>query len=164
MHATPGAHSAQIDGEILIERLLELPAGPQLLDLASSREDVDLVGGAVRDRLLGRPTTDYDVAVEGDPKRLARALAQSTDAHAFSLSESFGAWRVIARDHSWQVDLLPLAERAIEADLSQRDLTINAIAETGGAIGVWHFFPSLDKYVEGLKEMADVVERRTHPR
>ena len=32
-----------------------------------------------------------------------------------------------------------------------------AIAETGGSIGVWHFFPNLDKYVEGLKEMVDVV-------
>jgi membrane dipeptidase len=32
-----------------------------------------------------------------------------------------------------------------------------AIAETGGAIGVWHFFSSLDRYVEGLKEMVDVV-------
>ena len=31
------------------------------------------------------------------------------------------------------------------------------IAETGGAVGIWHFFPSLDKYVEGLKEMVDVV-------
>ena len=32
-----------------------------------------------------------------------------------------------------------------------------AVAETGGAIGIWHFFPSLDKYVDGLKEMVDVV-------
>lgn len=32
-----------------------------------------------------------------------------------------------------------------------------AIAETGGSVGIWHFFPSLDKYVEGLKEMADMV-------
>jgi hypothetical protein len=31
------------------------------------------------------------------------------------------------------------------------------IAETGGSIGIWHFFPSLDKYVEGTKEMVDVV-------
>jgi len=30
-------------------------------------------------------------------------------------------------------------------------------AETGGAVGIWYFFPSLDRYVEGLKEMADVV-------
>ena len=32
-----------------------------------------------------------------------------------------------------------------------------AIAETGGAIGIWHFFPDLDRYVDGLKEMAEVV-------
>jgi membrane dipeptidase len=32
-----------------------------------------------------------------------------------------------------------------------------AIAETGGSIGIWHFFPSLDRYVDGLKEMAEVV-------
>ena len=32
-----------------------------------------------------------------------------------------------------------------------------AIAETGGSVGIWHFFPSLDKYVEGLKEIAEIV-------
>jgi len=32
-----------------------------------------------------------------------------------------------------------------------------AIAETGGSIGIWHFFASLDKYVDGLKEMAEIV-------
>jgi membrane dipeptidase len=32
-----------------------------------------------------------------------------------------------------------------------------AIAETGGSVGIWHFFPSLDKYVDGLKEMAETV-------
>jgi membrane dipeptidase len=31
------------------------------------------------------------------------------------------------------------------------------IAETGGSVGIWHFFPSLDKYVDGLKEMAEIV-------
>jgi membrane dipeptidase len=32
-----------------------------------------------------------------------------------------------------------------------------AIAETGGSVGIWHFFPSLDKYVDGLKEMTELV-------
>jgi membrane dipeptidase len=32
-----------------------------------------------------------------------------------------------------------------------------AIAETGGSVGIWHFFPSVEKYVEGLKEMAEIV-------
>ena len=37
--------------------------------------DVWLVGGAVRDRLLGRTTNDYDLAVRGDAQRVARRLA-----------------------------------------------------------------------------------------
>jgi poly(A) polymerase len=88
-----------------------------------------LVGGAVRDQLLERSTSDYDVAVEGDPRQLARALARGANGHAFALSEGFGAWRVSARDRSWQVDLLPLAGDSIGADLARRDLTINAIAQ-----------------------------------
>jgi membrane dipeptidase len=45
----------------------------------------------------------------------------------------------------------PLKGRQISQDHAR------AIAETGGSIGIWHFFPSLDRYVEGLKEMVDVV-------
>src|SRR5438045_8406309 len=45
----------------------------------------------------------------------------------------------------------PLKGRQVSRDHAR------AIAETGGAIGIWHFFPSLDKYVDGLKEMVDVV-------
>jgi membrane dipeptidase len=45
----------------------------------------------------------------------------------------------------------PLTARQISRDHAR------AVAETGGAIGIWHFFPSLDKYVDGLKEMVDVV-------
>ena len=32
-----------------------------------------------------------------------------------------------------------------------------AIAETGGLVGIWHFFPSIDRYLDGLKEMAEIV-------
>jgi putative nucleotidyltransferase with HDIG domain len=98
-------------------------------ELASIARHGWLVGGAVRDRLLGRETTDYDVAVEDDPRVLARMLARVARGHAFQLSEGFGAWRVVARDRAWQVDLLPLAGATIEDDLATRDLTINAIAE-----------------------------------
>ena len=45
----------------------------------------------------------------------------------------------------------PLTGRQISQDHAR------AIAETGGSIGVWHFFPSLEKYVDGLKEIVDVV-------
>jgi poly(A) polymerase len=88
-----------------------------------------VVGGALRDRLLERPTLDIDLAVEGDAERPARAIARATRAPVFPLSEAFGAWRVMARDRSWQVDLTPLTAPTIEEDLAQRDFTINAMAE-----------------------------------
>jgi poly(A) polymerase len=104
-------------------------SGPLEILAELVREPAWLVGGAVRDRLLGRGTADFDVAVRDDPQQLARALARPAGGHPFALSEGFGAWRVVARDHSWQLDLLPLAGRTIEDDLAQRDLTVNAIAE-----------------------------------
>jgi poly(A) polymerase len=88
-----------------------------------------LVGGAVRDRLLNRPTSDFDVVVAGDVAASARAVARGARGHAFELSEAFGAWRVIARDRSWQLDLMALDGATIEHDLARRDLTVNAIAE-----------------------------------
>jgi tRNA nucleotidyltransferase/poly(A) polymerase len=88
-----------------------------------------LVGGTVRDRLLGRVSTDYDVVLSDKPGPVARALARAVGGHPFSLSEGYGGWRVVARDHSWQVDLLPIVGGSIEADLGNRDLTVNAIAE-----------------------------------
>jgi putative nucleotidyltransferase with HDIG domain len=91
--------------------------------------DAWLVGGAVRDRLLGRPTLDYDVVVRGGAERVARAVAKQARGHPFRLSEAFGAWRVVARDGTWQVDFTPLLGQTIEADLARRDFTINAIAE-----------------------------------
>ncbi|MGO9794285.1 MAG: HDIG domain-containing metalloprotein [Solirubrobacteraceae bacterium] len=106
-----------------------------LQQLEAINERAWVVGGAVRDELLGRATLDYDVAIEGDARAAARELARRAGAHAFALSDAFGAWRVVARDHSWQVDLTPLMGETLERDLARRDLTINAIARplNGGA-------------------------------
>lgn len=88
-----------------------------------------IVGGAVRDALLERPHPDYDLAVAGDARRMARELARATGGFSFSLSDAWGAWRVIASDRSWQVDLTPLTGETLEHDLRRRDLTVNAIAQ-----------------------------------
>jgi poly(A) polymerase len=89
-----------------------------------------LVGGAIRDRALGRATADLDVVVDGDPAEAARAIARAAGrAACFALSEQFGAWRVSARDSSWQVDVERLRDGSLEADLALRDFTVNAIAE-----------------------------------
>ncbi len=98
-----------------------------LSELAALEGRVWLVGGAVRDELLGRPTADYDVAIDGDAGGPARTLARAAGGHAFPLSDAFGAWRVMGRD-GWQVDLTPLMGETLVEDLRRRDLTINAIA------------------------------------
>jgi putative nucleotidyltransferase with HDIG domain len=95
-----------------------------------------VVGGAVRDRLLGRQVLDLDIAADGDPRAMARRVAVIAGGPAFQLSGEFGAWRVHAPDRSWQVDITVLQGASIQEDLAQRDFTVNAIAEPlgGGAL------------------------------
>ena len=77
----------------------------------------------MRDALLGDAALDEpDLVVAGDAERAARALAERAGAFVFPLSERFGAWRVIARDRTWQADLTP-ARGTIEEDLALRDFT-----------------------------------------
>lgn len=84
-----------------------------------------LVGGAVRDALLGRPLGDWDLVVEGDPEPAARAVGRHLDAPVFPLSDRHGAWRVTAPGREIDVQGAP---EGIDVDLARRDLTVNAIA------------------------------------
>jgi tRNA nucleotidyltransferase/poly(A) polymerase len=88
-------------------------------------EEAWVVGGAVRDELLGREVLDLDVACR-DPRRAARAYARRSGGAPFPLSERHGAWRV-ALEGGRTVDFTPL-RGSIEDDLATRDFTINAIA------------------------------------
>jgi poly(A) polymerase-like protein len=85
-----------------------------------------VVGGAVRDELLGRQIVDVDVAIP-DPEVAARIYAGLSKGAVFPLSEKHGAWRVAFRDGT-TVDFTPL-DGPIEDDLRTRDFTINAIAQ-----------------------------------
>ena len=90
--------------------------------------DTWIVGGALRDELLGRPVRDVDVAVAGDPAPVARAVADRVRGPVFRLSEAFGAWRVIDRRGGKVWDFAPLQGETIEEDLRKRDFTVNAMA------------------------------------
>ncbi|HYB22655.1 MAG TPA: HD domain-containing protein [Solirubrobacteraceae bacterium] len=104
--------------------------GAELARAALAGSRAWLVGGAVRDQLLGRRTDDVDVVVDGDPEQAARAVARAAGrAACFALSEDFGTWRVVSRAHAWQVDVEPLRGGSIAEDLALRDFTVNAIAE-----------------------------------
>jgi poly(A) polymerase len=104
-------------------------SGLEAARAALAGEPAWLVGGAVRDRLLGRATDDVDVAVEGDPRGAARRIAKATGGASFQLSHEFGGWRAVGPGHAWHVDLLPLREGDLLTDLAMRDFTVNAMAE-----------------------------------
>ncbi|MEJ7789127.1 MAG: HD domain-containing protein [Thermoleophilaceae bacterium] len=87
-----------------------------------------LVGGVVRDSLLGRELTDVDIAVSGDPAEAARAVGVALKGPVFALSEAFGAWRAIDRDRRFTCDVSPLQGRTIQDDLARRDFSVNAMA------------------------------------
>jgi tRNA nucleotidyltransferase/poly(A) polymerase len=90
-----------------------------------------LVGGYVRDGLLGRESHDVDFAVEGDALGLARAVADWTRGAFVPLDDERGTGRVVTRDEHGQrvlVDFTVLQGGDIAVDLSRRDFTIDAIA------------------------------------
>lgn len=102
----------------------------------ASRDPVYLVGGAVRDLLLGRDRADIDLVVEGDAAGLAEKLGVEAVSH-----ERFGTAKVTLDGH--EVDIagarsesypypgaLPVVTPGVElaADLRRRDFTINAMA------------------------------------
>jgi hypothetical protein len=88
-------------------------------------EEAWIVGGAVRDLLLGRPVLDLDVACR-EPREAAHRYARLFGGAVFPLSEQHGAWR-IATGAEKTVDFTPLPD-GIERDLATRDFTFNAIA------------------------------------
>ena len=87
-----------------------------------------IVGGAIRDAVLGDELRDIDLAVTpGEEKRIARTIADAADGFLFALSEEHGTWRAIASNRSWHVDVSAQRGNAIDADLRVRDFTVNAI-------------------------------------
>ncbi len=95
-----------------------------------------LVGGSIRDALLGRQPVDVDVAVSGDAAALGRELAAATGGSFISLNEAHAAARV-ALPEGWggqggpparvMVDLTSFGQD-IALNLARRDFTIDAMA------------------------------------
>lgn len=112
-----------------LERLADAPPVRAVREaLAGSGTHGWIVGGTVRDALLERPTADVDVAVDGSPEAVARAVARAARGPAFQLSETFGAWRAIGGGGEWICDVSPLQAPTIEEDLALRDFSVNAMA------------------------------------
>jgi tRNA nucleotidyltransferase (CCA-adding enzyme) len=124
-----------------LEQLPRSAAGRALLLMAEQTPGLWLVGGFVRDALLGRRARELDVIVEGDAAAVARALAELLGATVVE-HEQFLTAQIIDADGRVLLDVatarretypqpgaLPVVEPAtLEEDLLRRDFSINAMA------------------------------------
>jgi tRNA nucleotidyltransferase (CCA-adding enzyme) len=127
------------DGQALLERLRALPGGPELIALARERGGIELVGGAVRDLMLGAPPRELDAVVRAEVEPLAQELAERLGGEA-TVHERFGT--ALVRAPRVDVDLATMRAESYpspgalpqvrpgtpDEDLRRRDFTVNAIA------------------------------------
>lgn len=115
----------RVDLERLAELTARRPCG-EVVAAAGGRA-CHVVGGAVRDCLIGRPHRDLDLLVDGDGARIARQLAERLSGRLVDLGgEAFASWRIVLAGE--EVDLWDRAGATLEQELARRDLTVNALA------------------------------------
>ena len=170
----PLAAEEEPGGPDLGERLLDIESLQEVFEavqaVSEPFEGVYLVGGAVRDVLMGEPNFDVDVAVEGDGIALGQALARELGGRVVP-HEKFGTAIVLYGDGG-RVDVatartefydypgaLPTVEQAsIRQDLYRRDFTINAMAVSLKGAD----FGRLVDYFGGHRDLAGGVVRVLH--
>ena len=130
-----GYRCAVRDASDALDVLRADPCGARLLRAFAPGDGVHLVGGAVRDLLLGRPWRELDVVVEGDVDAAAARLGGEVAAH-----ERFGTARVTVGDCAFDLvraraesyahpGALPdVRPGTLDDDLHRRDVTVNAMA------------------------------------
>lgn len=108
-------------------RIWQDPVVQRVIQEASRRGlRVYLVGGAVRDHILGRPHRDYDFVLEKVCPSFLNALGAFFEARYFPLGKGERVYRIVKGDKV--LDFSPMAGADIVEDLRRRDFTINAIA------------------------------------
>jgi len=132
------------------------PAVRALLAAAAAADTpCHLVGGVLRDRLLGLPTHDLDAVVAGRGQEIAERLAASLPARLVLLGgKEFAAYRLVGSD--FVLDLWDRAGISLHDDLARRDLTVNSFAWEPATGAVADPFG-------GLADLARRVLRATSP-
>jgi tRNA nucleotidyltransferase (CCA-adding enzyme) len=166
-----GADDADVSIADRLDALEHLrPVFEAVQAVSESFDGVYLVGGAVRDVLMGEPNFDVDIAVEGDGITLGRALARVLGGRMVP-HEKFGT-AVVLYGEGGRIDVatartefydhpgaLPAVERAsIRQDLYRRDFTINAMAASLRG----EDFGRLVDYFGGYRDLQERVIRVLH--
>ncbi|SOD78790.1 CCA tRNA nucleotidyltransferase [Spirosoma fluviale] len=129
-----------------------------------------VIGGFVRDLILGRPSKDIDVVCIGSGIVLAEAVGKALDAHV-AVFPNFGTamLRAMQGDEEWEVEFVgarkesyrsesrkPIVEDGtLEDDQNRRDFTINAM---GISLNKSSFGDLLDPF-DGLKDIKKKIIR-----
>ena len=132
---------------------------------------VYLVGGVVRDLLLGYPNFDLDLVVEGDAVKLAQQLAQTSHAkllahHRFGTAklkyENFTLDLATARKETYsRPGALPaVTPGTLKDDLIRRDFSINAMAISLSA----NDYGELVDLYQGKSDLEHHLIRILHPK
>lgn len=124
-----------------------------------------LVGGVVRDLLLGRTPADVDIAAQ-HPEPLARRFAGMVNGRLVPMDPENGIWRVALGPRQF-FDFCRFRDHDIVGDLRGRDFTINAIAlrlpehdRPGGLMDPFH---GLDDLNTGRLRMVHYTAFRNDP-
>jgi tRNA nucleotidyltransferase/poly(A) polymerase len=105
--------------------MLTLPSDITFSDIVPN--STFIVGGTVRDLLLGRPALDTDIVVSADPQDFARRLAKRLSGSLVKIGKSeLTIHRVVVGRRIF--DVSALNGKSIEEDLERRDFTVNAMA------------------------------------
>jgi tRNA nucleotidyltransferase/poly(A) polymerase len=94
-------------------------------------QEIFLVGGAVRDMLMGRTSHDFDFAVPTNGIRLGRRVANKLNAAFYPLDDERDTGRVILSKKDGRrivIDFVAYRGKSLDEDLRARDFTINSLA------------------------------------
>jgi putative nucleotidyltransferase with HDIG domain len=134
LRAAKAARPKEIPQIIFVPTTKPLAFSELLEQVAAAIPDqvpLHLVGGAVRDALLGRSTLELDFALPEQVMKYARQVASRLGAAFFPLDQERDTARLILIDPSGQRRILDFAAYRgpdLESDLRGRDFTINAMA------------------------------------
>lgn len=109
-----------------VQRAMEKHIGPALREALRSLEGVFVVGGVIRDSILGRPIVDLDVVALPEARAKCEAILARHSRGFVRINDRFSTVRYFTRRGTC-VDF-SVAEKGIEADLLRRDYALNAIA------------------------------------
>ncbi len=117
-------------------------------------QKIYLVGGVVRDALLGVENHDLDIVVSGDVRSLAKAIANELGAVFYMMDLEHPTARIIFQpdeNRQYSFDFAALRGGDIKEDLAGRDFTVNAMAVD---------IDQLEKIIDPLKGAQDLKDKR----